>query len=670
MIGGVIMSVSQSMLAFNATFGIAFDPAPVMVNVTNTGTGTLAFIARSDSPWLTVNPASGAAPQALTIFTVLGSLTSGTYTGHVTVAAAGATGSPATVTVTFTVAAPAPSNNPTWAQWGANPEHEGMVSQAGQSLAHQLADIVYDPFVSQAQTESGGDLLAHYQATIVDGNDIYMMMKTGNYTPCHPTGVWTSGVACGPNAWNSMIWNETRFTWENGLLVQVWNFQSDWVPETNGSSLNGWEPVFHAVDANNFIYVPGAGGTIWKVNKTDGSSASPIDPFMGAGIDVKNTFVSSPLTADANGNIYYNVIELADRSLGDPWRANDVVGAWLVKVTPSDVAKTVTYTTLVPGAPLETATSCPGTFGAADPLPWPPSTSSTPVTRLCGSQRPGVNIAPAVAPDGTIYTASRAHFDSMQAYLVAVNSDLTPKWAASLQLLLNDGCGTIVPIGPTNTTPNACRVGANAGVDPTTNAKGSGSIFDQGSSSPTVLPDGSIVFGALTNYNAFRGHLFHFDSSGAFMNAFDFGWDTTPGVYTHDGTYSIVLKDNHYDATLYCGGNALCQQLPPGPYYITQLDPNLNIEWQFQSTNLSNGHSGGYEWCINMPAIDKNGNVYVNSEDGNIYVLPQGHTGTFTNPTGSMFLKQAIGAAYTPLSIGPDGKLYTQNDGHLFVVGN
>jgi hypothetical protein len=35
-----------------------------------------------------------------------------------------------------------------------------------------------------------------------------------------------------------------------------------------------------------------------------------------------------------------------------------------------------------------------------------------------------------------------------------------------------------------------------------------------------------------------------------------------------------------------------------------------------------------------------------------------------------LFLNIAIGAAYTPLSIGPDGKLYTQNDGHLFVVGN
>ena len=110
--------------------------------------------------------------------------------------------------------------------------------------------------------------------------------------------------------------------------------------------------------------------------------------------------------------------------------------------------------------------------------------------------------------------------------------------------------------------------------------------------------------------------------------------------------------------------------MPPGPYYITQLDPNLNIEWQFQNTTIDADHPNGYEWCINMPAVDMNGNVLVNSEDGNIYELSQGNSGVFTVPTGKMFLNLAIGAAYTPLSIGPDGKLYTQNDGIMFVLGN
>jgi hypothetical protein len=32
-------------------------------------------------------------------------------------------------------------------------------------------------------------------------------------------------------------------------------------------------------------------------------------------------------------------------------------------------------------------------------------------------------------------------------------------------------------------------------------------------------------------------------------------------------------------------------------------------------------------------------------------------------------MQSALGAAYTPLAIGPDGKIYTENKGHLIVVG-
>jgi hypothetical protein len=307
-------------------------------------------------------------------------------------------------------------------------------------------------------------------------------------------------------------------------------------------------------------------------------------------------------------------------------------------------------------------------------LPWPPAnvvgTNQVAPTEACGSQRPGINLAPAIAPDGTIYTASMSHFDGMSAYLVAVNSNLTPKWAASLQSRLSDGCGVLVAIAPVNNPnqPNSCRNGATQGVDPRTNAAGSGEIVDQASSSPTVLPDGTVVFGTITSYNALRGHLFHFDANGNYLGAYDFGWDTTPAVYAHGATFSIVLKDNHYDAQQYCFyNNVICQALPPGPYYITQLDANLNVEWKFQNATIDANHPNGYEWCINMPAVDMNGNVYVNSEDGNIYEFSQANPAI---PLGNLFLNLAIGAAYTPLSIGADGKLYTQNDGHLFVVGN
>jgi hypothetical protein len=567
---------------------------------------------------------------------------------------------------------PPASDNPFWAQWGASPQHGGTVPVAGQSFTTQLADIVYDPFVAQEQTEFFGDLVAHYPATLIDGSDFYTEMKTGTYVPCPSPGDWRNGTACGPNTWDRMKWNVARFQWQSNKAAKIWQFASDWKPEPNGRGLGGWEPVFHPALANSAIYVPGAGGTVWKVNKTTGKSMAHIDPFAGAAIDHTNTFVSSPLTADATGNIFYNVLELADPTVADPWKGADVVSSWLVKITPQGAASTVTYAVLVPGAPSGSSTNCQGRFTSADPLPWPPSPAAVPTTQLCGSQRPGVNVAPAVATDGTIYTVSRAHFDSLVGYLVAVNSDLTPKWQATLEHRLTDGCGGLVPIATDTTTPNSCRPGTTPGVDPTTNAFGSGVVSDLASSSPTVLPDGSILFGAITNYNGARGHLLKFDKDGNFLGAFDFGWDSTPAVYQRvGGPYSIIIKDNFYPARgLYCGfADPICQPLPNGPYYITQLDANLNIEWQFKSTGDLQ-HPNGYEWCINAPAVDSAGVVYVNSEDGNLYSLPQGNVGIFTLPKEKRFLKLAIGAAYTPLSLGPDGKIYTQNDGHLFVVGN
>ena len=134
-----------------------------------------------------VAPASGTTPGTLTITSVLGTLAVGTYTGHITVTATGAQGSPATITVTFMVN-PQAANTPFWPQWGSNPQHTGMVSVAGQGLTNKLADIVYDPFIAQEKAELGGELVVHLQTPVIDGNDVYMVLKTGAYNSCNPVG--------------------------------------------------------------------------------------------------------------------------------------------------------------------------------------------------------------------------------------------------------------------------------------------------------------------------------------------------------------------------------------------------------------------------------------------------------------------------------------------------
>jgi hypothetical protein len=96
------LSVDQASLTFNETAG-GPDPSAQTVNVSNTGGGTLNFTAQSDSGWLGVAPASGAAPQALQISVAGSTLASGTYTGNVTVTATGAQNSPTVIPVTLNV---------------------------------------------------------------------------------------------------------------------------------------------------------------------------------------------------------------------------------------------------------------------------------------------------------------------------------------------------------------------------------------------------------------------------------------------------------------------------------------------------------------------------------------------------------------------------------------
>src|SRR5262249_47679630 len=152
------------------------------------------------------------------------------------------------------------------------------------------------------------------------------------------------------------------------------------------------------------------------------------------------------------GNVYYNAVSLDPET---PLK-KDVVGAWLIKVSPDGAVKKATFASLTKDAPAATA-MCRGAF-KSDDLPWPPSADAVPPMFACCAQRPGFSSAPAVGPDGAVYTVSTAHFAHRYSYLVAVNPDLSPKWAASLRDRLHDGCGTATL--PPNGEPGGCREGA------------------------------------------------------------------------------------------------------------------------------------------------------------------------------------------------------------------
>ena len=63
--------------------------------------------------------------------------------------------------------------------------------------------------------------------------------------------------------------------------------------------------------------------------------------------------------------------------------------------------------------------------------------------------------------------------------------------------------------------------------------------------------------------------------------------------------------------------------------------------------------------------MDSLGVAFATSEDGFLYAIGRGGV-----VLGKIFLDVALGAAYTPLTISPDGLVYAQNNGHLFVAGS
>ncbi|MBS2024408.1 MAG: PQQ-like beta-propeller repeat protein [Deltaproteobacteria bacterium] len=548
-----------------------------------------------------------------------------------------------------------------WPQLALNPAHTGLSCAVGQPLKQVDSILAIDENIEEEKREMQGEVLVHYQQALISGTDIYVEHKSGSYVSCTPPGSGAEG--CGPQAWGWQQWGERKLHWEGAQLVLDWEYVSDWVPPPNGPQLGGWEPVFHAAVHGDTLFVPGKNGSVHLVDRHTGTLVRKLDPYGSSAESGQDAYLTGPITIDNDGRALWSVL-IANSD--DPWEVSSLSAAgYLVRGSVDGNVEIRPYGNLIPQAPLPTDT-CESSFPNSAVKPFPPiGTNGAFLTApriTCGGQRAPINFSPAVALDGTIYVATRAHRSDRTGFVAALNPDLTLRWATSLRAIFRDGCGAFVPYG---TDDANCREGAAAGVDPATNTPPSGRLLDDSTSTPVVLPDGSVLFGVYTQYNGFRGHLVKLSAAGKVLASYDFGWDITPSVFPHDGTYSVVLKDNHYANSA-------------GPYAITQLSADLVPEWSYVNDNpnectrlpdnqlqCSPTHPNGFEWCVNSVAIDRNGVVYANSEDGNLYAI---------NPGGTLkervFLNLSIGAAYTPLALDASGRVYTQNDGKLFVVGN
>ena len=394
--------------------------------------------------------------------------------------------------------------------------------------------------------------------------------------------------------------------------------------------LHNWVPVYNPViTTGSFgtrMYYAGAGGTIWHIDNPDSNTpGTPVrEVFYSslanyeANADAYNSsiFVNSPLTADANGNIYFG---------------------FRVQGTAPNPLNTSQ------GGIARIDSNGNGTYVLA-------GTAANDVA----INRVSHNVAPALSNDGnTLYVVVKWSTNSSYGYLLGLNpTTLATKYSVFLR-------------DPRNGNPASISDEGTA----------SPMIAPDGDVYFGVLVPNNGSRGFLLR---FSGDLSVTKTPGAF--GWDYTPGIVPAAmvpsYTGPSPYLLFSKYNEYP---FGDGNGVNRVALLDPN-TTQIDPHSSasglVEMREVMTviaptpdpdvNRTTFPFAVKEWCINAPAVNPPTNsVYFTSEDGRSY-----RWNLVTNTLDqTVVLTPGLLEPYVPTVIGPDGTVYTLNGGTLFALG-
>jgi hypothetical protein len=530
-----------------------------------------------------------------------------------------------------------------------NAQHTGIQTCTGVSNLAVRAQIETDPNAQQ-EHDDRGYYSVQVGAVVTSGPNAYVPSKRG-YTNLFDPGAQT--------------WSVQGWTWLAGELVQTWSHDTTWKPvdavDVGFTNLNEsiFQPVLVTGETATALYVPGRSGTLERLDPATGAITTLIDPLAGTPFSGDpNTFVMSALTSDISGNIWYTVAAVSPQGLSVPPR-----GSWLVRVTPDNkttIAPWASIATKAIGIPQNTDV-CQYSFGQVGQggqRPLPPSPFAlTPLAR-CGGQRPPVNAAPAVSADGrTVVVVSSDNNAITHLYLIAVDTTtMHPLRASAFQGHLHDGCGVLIPYG---TGAFDCRQFTPLGNDPNFNAPETITYAGPVANAPVIAPDGSLYFGSIgfDGYDNNRGHMFHFDALGSFLETYTYAFAATPLINRHSSTFSLIMDDS----TTSDGTDQ------SATFRVSRFAPNFVHESTFTVENDPDSEAN--DTLDGQGAIDEVGNFYSLSASGVVRKL---------NASGALLetvkLTDAAGEAQaSPLSWGTDDSgnpvLYVPFFGTVWVVG-
>jgi hypothetical protein len=478
---------------------------------------------------------------------------------------------------------------PAWSGYGRDAQHTAVSAIASQDLV-RIAWTT--PMDLAPQYTPGGALLTHYGSPVVTTNNVVAI----------PVKTTTAGAY--------------RVDARNGATgAAIWSTPTDYVAPPHN-----WKPPYNlTLTPQGRLYAPGAGGKLLMRPDADSAAGTfAAQLFYGAAAYDANpaafdstVFINTPLTADAQGNIFFGFHVTGANPAG--------LVSGIARVTPNGT----------------------GTWVAA-------ATAASDAT----IQKPAMNCGPALSIDGsTVYIAVNTASTpgvTQGGYLLALDS--TTLATRARVALMDPNLGTRARVSDDSTSTPVIgpdgRVfyGVLEAQFPTHNARG-----------------WLLQFDALLNPVGVPGS-FGWDVSPTVIPA-----SMVPS-YTGTSTYLLAQKYNNYRGVGSGDGMNRMAVLDPKAAQADPVVPAVQVMREVMtmlSPTQDGNTTGRREWCINTMAADPaRRSILANNEDGVMYRWDLS-TNTLTQ---NLQLNAGLGQAYTPTLVGADGAVYAVSNATLYSI--
>ena len=480
-------------------------------------------------------------------------------------------------------------SGPAWFGYGRDAQHTAVSPIATQDLGRIAWSSAVD--LAPQYTPSGG-LLTHYGSPVVTTNNIVVIpVKTG------ANGGYRVEARVGATG------------------VLSWTATTDYVTPPHN-----WVPPYNLVlTQQGRLYAPGAGGKLlMRPDAVTVNTAFAAQIFYGAAAYNANpaafdgsVFINTPLTADAQGNVFFGFVVTAANPAG--------LVSGIARVAPDGTGIWVSAAT-----------------AAGDPT----------------IVKPAMNCAPAISIDGgTVYIAvNRGSTTATQrGFLLALDTTtlatrakvgLVDPNTLALARISDDGTSSPV-IGP----DGRVFYGVLEAQFPTHNARG-----------------WLLQFDAMLNPVGVPGS-FGWDISPSVIPA-----SMVPS-YTGPSTYLLAQKYNNYAGVGTGDGLNRMAVLDPKSSQADPIVPSVQVMREVMTilspTADGNSATAKREWCINTMAADPlRKSILANNEDGVLYRWDL----TTNTLLQNIRLNNGLGQAYTPTLVGADGAIYAISNATLHSI--